>query len=105
VARDARRDVTDDPLLTVNTTVVASRKQVSCDVQDETVLLSLKNGEYFGLNDVGASIWRLIQEPKTVREIRDTLLDQYAEITADECEAEVVKFLREMITMELVETV
>jgi hypothetical protein len=96
-------DVTSDPVLSVNTVVVASKNQVSCDVQEEVVLLGLKNGEYFGLNAVGASIWRLIQEPRTVGAIRDELLVEYVDVTAAECEAEVVKFLREMIAMELVE--
>jgi hypothetical protein len=96
--------VTSHPVLTVNTVVVASQNQVSCDVQEEVVLLSLKNGEYFGLNPVGASIWRLIQRPKTVGEIRDALLAEFSEISTAECEAEVMKFLRDMISLDLVET-
>ncbi|MDP8933317.1 MAG: PqqD family peptide modification chaperone [Cyanobacteriota bacterium] len=29
------------------------------------------------MNSVGASIWNLIHQPKTVKEIRDTLLTEY----------------------------
>ena len=41
--------------LSLETTVVASPQQVSCDVANEAVLLSMRDGEYYGLNEVAAS--------------------------------------------------
>jgi hypothetical protein len=32
---------------------------------------------HYGLEEVGARIWELIAEPRTVGEICDTLLDEY----------------------------
>lgn len=89
--------------LTVNSVVVASRQQVACEVQSETVVLSLRNGEYFGLNDVGAAIWRLIQAPCSVAEVRDRLLEGYSGIESETCENEVLMFLRDAIALELVD--
>ena len=89
--------------LSLDTIVVASRQQVSCDVADEAVLLSLRDGEYYGLNGVGASIWRLIQRPCPIREIRDALLEGYDDVDSAECERAVLEFLNEMTALELVE--
>jgi len=89
--------------LSLDTIVRASPQQVSCDVADEAVLLSMRDGEYYGLNEVGASIWRLIQQPRSVLELRDALLEEYADIESDECERAVVAFLTEMISLKLVD--
>ena len=89
--------------LSLDTIVRASPHQVSCDVADEAVLLSMRDGEYYGLNDVGASIWRLIRQPRTVLELRDALLDEYADVDSEECEQAVVAFLMELMSLKLVE--
>lgn len=90
--------------LTLHSIVVVSKDQVSCEIQDETVLLSLSNGEYFGLNSVGSTIWRLIQTPRTIGELRDALLDEYSGISPEACEEEILSFLQQTIALELVET-
>ena len=89
--------------ISLETTVLASPQQVSCDIADEAVLLSMRDGEYYGLNEVGASIWKLIQQPRTVLEVRDALLEEYTDIQVEECEREVLTFLSEMIALDLVE--
>jgi Coenzyme PQQ synthesis protein D (PqqD) len=32
---------------------------------------------YYGLNEVGARIWELVQEPRKVEEIQAVILDEY----------------------------
>ena len=91
--------------ISLDSTVLASPQQVSCNVADEAVLLSMRDGEYYGLNEVGAMIWKLIQQPRSVRQIRDALLEEYAEIEPEECEREVVAFLAEMLSLNLVDLV
>ncbi|MFK7848124.1 MAG: PqqD family protein, partial [Rhodothermales bacterium] len=34
------------------------------DLEGEAVLLNIQSGRYFGLNEVGTSIWSLIKEPQ-----------------------------------------
>jgi len=91
--------------LSLESRVLASPQQVSCDVADEAVLLSMRDGEYYGLNEVAASIWKLVQEPRTVRQIRDALLGDYADIDSGECEHAVLSFLNEMVTLGLVDVI
>ena len=60
-------------MISESSTVVATKDQVSADLSGEAAILNLKSSTYFGLNTVGASIWKLIQEPKKVTLARDSL--------------------------------
>jgi coenzyme PQQ synthesis protein D (PqqD) len=90
--------------LALDTRVVASSQQVSCDVANEAVLLSMHDGEYYGLNEVAATIWKLVQQPRTISDIRDALLNEYTDIDPGDCERAVLEFLSEMIFLRMVET-
>jgi hypothetical protein len=87
----------------MTSTVVASKQQVSCDVDDEAVLLSMKTGDYYGLNPVGTAIWRLVQRPRTLSELRDELLATYSDISPEECERAIVSFVAELMELDLIE--
>jgi len=90
---------------TLESVVLATPEQVSCDIAGEAVLLSMRDGEYYGLNEVAASIWRLIQQPQKVGHVRDALLEEFEDIDAVECERAVLGFLNEMISLRLVDVV
>lgn len=83
--------------------VVAAKDQVSSNLgEEEVAILDLKAGVYYGLDTVGARIWDLIQEPKTVAKIRDTLLEEY-DVEPDRCEPDLIALLDEMSERGLVE--
>jgi len=84
--------------------VVVSQDQVHCDLSVEAAILNLKSGVYFGLNTVGASIWKLIQEPRTIKEIRDVLVDEY-DVEPKRCEKDILELLQELSTHGLIEIV
>jgi Coenzyme PQQ synthesis protein D (PqqD) len=46
-------------------------------VGDETVILDLVSGTYYGLDVVGARIWQLIASGQTIPEICDTIFAEY----------------------------
>ena len=46
-------------------------------VGEEIVLLSLDSGVYFGLDPVGARIWELISEQKSLDEVAETIAAEY----------------------------
>ena len=63
--------------LTDHSRIVAVKDQVSCDLGGEAAILNLASGVYYGLDSVGARVWNLIKAPRTLRELRDTLLAEY----------------------------
>lgn len=82
--------------------VVQSPAQVSSDLVGEVVILNLASGVYYGLDEVGARIWSLIQEPKTLGEVRDTILSEY-DVDAARCEADIRALLENLAAEGLIE--
>ena len=82
--------------------LVATKEQVSSDLGEDTVILNLKTGIYHGLDAVGARIWNLVQEPKTVSDILNTLLQEY-DVEPDRCEREVGVLLQKLADAGLIE--
>ena len=82
--------------------VRVANEQVSCDLAGEAVILSLTSGQYFGLNEVGARIWNLIQEPKTVGSVLDAVLDEY-DVALDQLERDLFALLEQMVVNDLIE--
>ena len=89
-------------MVTEYASVVARQEQVSSDLAGETVILDLKSGVYYGLNSVGASIWNLIQEPKTVNEVREALLAKY-KVEPEQCDRDLLALLEQLEAEGLIE--
>lgn len=88
--------------ITSESTVAPTRRLVSADLGEEVILLHLENGLYYGLENVGARIWKLLQKPVKVGEIERALLDEY-DVEPETCHAEVVTLLQRLIDQNLVE--
>jgi len=61
---------------------------LSQEVNGETVLLDLDGECYFGLNEVGTSIWQLLGSKQTLAEILETLSDKY-DVSRENLESDV----------------
>jgi hypothetical protein len=88
--------------VTERSTVVAAKHQVSSDLGEEVAILELGAGMYYGLNEVGARIWELVQEPRTVGEIQAVILDEY-EVAPASGKRDVLALLQQLADSRLVE--
>jgi len=88
--------------LCVQSVVVAASDQISCHLGDESAILNLKNSVYYGLDPVGAHVWKLLGEPKSVGELRDALLSEY-DVEAGRCEQDLLELLEKMRREGLIE--
>lgn len=88
--------------LSMESTVSLSEEQVSCALEGEMVILSLADGEYYGLNPVAAAVWRQLEVPRRVSEIRDTLMQEFAGVSEERCTRELAALLRELEALRLV---
>lgn len=82
--------------------VAAIPEQLSADLADDVVILHLQSGMYYGLDEVGARVWQLIQTPQRVSNIRDILLAEY-EVDSPQCEQELLALLRELAHQKLID--
>jgi hypothetical protein len=63
-----------------------------CELGGEAVVLNLDTGVYYGLDPVGTRVWRLLQQPRTISELRDLIVDEF-DVVPDRCEADLRPFL------------
>ncbi len=82
--------------------IVASQEQVSSNLSGDAIILDMKSGTYYGLDEVGASIWNLIQQPKTVEEIKNAMLEEY-EVEPEQCEQGILALLEDLAVQGLIE--
>jgi Coenzyme PQQ synthesis protein D (PqqD) len=88
--------------LSLNSIVVASPQQVSCALGEEAAILNTKNSVYYGMNDVGASVWALLKAPRRVSELRDEILREY-DVDEERCERDVLALLESLRSEGLIE--
>ena len=74
---------------------------IASAVGDETVILQLKNGAYFGLDAVGTRIWELLKEGLSPTAICARMEQEY-DVAPDVLEADVRRLLGELEANEIV---
>lgn len=82
-------------MIDLDTHVSASEHQVSSVVDEEQVILNLENGTYYGLDGVGARVWQLVQEPRSVSAICEVLLAEF-EVGPRQLHQDVVALLNDL---------
>ena len=76
--------------------------QVSCDMAGEAIVLNMKSGVYFEMDQVAALIWNLLEKPRTVGEIRDAIMKEY-EVDSNTCDQDLKSFLDHLQSAGLIE--
>jgi hypothetical protein len=69
---------------------------ISRHVEDETVLLDLQSGMYFGLDGVGQRIWESIGKGLTLGEIAAMVASEY-EVDESRARTDVLDFAEELV--------
>ena len=76
--------------------VIIPSQVMARQVGEEVVILDLASGTYFGLDPVGARIWALMGEGRTLAEICATMLEEY-EVERAQLEADVLRLAAELL--------
>lgn len=88
--------------LTPDSIVRTARDAVSCELNGETTILNVRSGDYYGLDEVGASVWRIINQPHTIAEIIKAITLEY-DVDAAQCEGDLIGVLSKLAAHGLVE--
>jgi hypothetical protein len=83
-------------------TIVAANDLLSTEFGDEVVILNLRDGVYYGLEDVGTRIWQLLQRPVSVLAIREALVADF-DVDSARCERDIRLLLTDLAARGLVE--
>ena len=87
--------------LVLDTIVVAKPDQVSADLGDETIILNGQSGRYYGLEGIGITVWKLIQNPISIQAICDGILADY-DVEPERCLEDVSSLMTELIDEDMV---
>lgn len=87
--------MSSDSAFKPHSVIVRSPDQVSGDLDGKVVLLSIENGEYYNMNEVGSRIWALLEKPMTVAALIEQLLAEF-EVDRATCEQEAAVFLEQL---------
>jgi hypothetical protein len=85
----------DDTLVCRGTSVLTG------GVSGETVMMNIKSGRYFGLDDIGSAIWQRLEAPRRFGDLVDQLAADYDADPATIMD-DVRTLLAEMATYDLV---
>jgi hypothetical protein len=86
--------------LTLHSVVGQSSDLVATTIEDQTALLSISNGAYYGMDKIGSRVWELIVQPRAVSAVVDQLLTEF-EVDRPTCEQHVLAFLQKLADADL----
>jgi hypothetical protein len=75
--------------------LIRSDHPLAADLDDETVLMSLESGHYYGLEGTARRIWELLAAPRTVADLSRQLAAEY-QVSPEQCAAEILPFIEEL---------
>ena len=86
--------------ITPSTIIQRDSKLITSRMDGETVMMSINNGEYYGLDPIGSRIWELIENPISVESLIAKLRCEY-DIEIAQCEHDTTIFLQQMANKNL----
>lgn len=87
--------------ISIKSIVVVADDVVSCDLEGEAAILNLKDGVYYGLDPIGAKIWKLIQKPKMLEEVIEIIFNEY-DVNKNRCKDDTIELMEELFNNGLV---
>jgi len=63
--------------LELNTRIRLNQELLSSEIDGETIMMSVENGKYYGLNAVASRIWELVKEEPLFSEIIAQLTTEF----------------------------
>lgn len=93
-----------DTELVLQSIVVVSDERLACSLGDELAIFSMKNDACYHLDTVGSRVWNLLQQPRSVAEICDAIVNEF-EVDRIRCENDLLDLLMKMRAEGLIELV
>ena len=88
--------------MTLDQKVIVAETVFAQEVDGEMVLLDMESENYFELDEVGTSIWQAMQEKETLKEVFESLLEQY-DVEAEVLEKDLSEFVEKLAESGLIE--
>ncbi|RKD23185.1 metallophosphoesterase [Ammoniphilus oxalaticus] len=87
--------------ISMNQIVAQMEGNIVSDMGGEKVMLSIDNGKYYNLGEIGGDIWEQIDQPIRVEQLIERLLAIY-DVDRTQCEQQVFSFLERLLSEGLI---
>lgn len=74
------------------------------DMDGEIVMMGIDQGQYFGMREVAATVWRTLAEPTTIDELVAVVVAEY-DVAPEQCRPDLESFVNHLAEQSLVTTV
>ena len=81
--------------------LVQAKDVIASNMGQEKVMLSIANGKYYNLGEIGGDIWDLLKEPKSTNQLITELVKVY-DIEQAQCEHQVLAFIKQLLDENLI---
>ncbi|WP_413307762.1 lasso peptide biosynthesis PqqD family chaperone [Bacillus sp. 1P10SD] len=85
-------------------TIEQSKDIIVSKMGEEKVMLSITNGKYYNLGELGGDIWDLLSNPKPLNQLVMELVKVY-DVEQNQCEEQVKLFLEQLLEEGLIKLV
>jgi hypothetical protein len=84
----------------LNITIAKGENYLANEIDGEVVMMNIETGLYVSLNKTGKVIWDLLDTPKPISSVIETLVESY-KITQEQCTTDVVPFIEQMMEQQI----
>jgi hypothetical protein len=88
--------------ISLSSTVLRNKDHMAAEVDGELVLMSVEKGNYYGLDAIGADIWRRLEKQAVVSDLCAALGEEY-DADADTIRRDVLLLLEKLAAEGLIE--
>lgn len=86
----------------LDSVVHRNESSLYAEIDNEVVIMSIKQGNYCGLDTIGADIWRRLEKQVKVSELCDALAKEY-DADANTIQRDVIALLQQLAAEDLLE--
>lgn len=81
--------------INIDSLVQRNPKLIANQMDGEIVMMSIDNGEYYGLDETGSRIWELLESQVRVGSLIESLMAEF-EVGKEECANDTLEFLNDL---------
>jgi len=83
-----------------STQLIRNKDIIASEIDNEVVMMDKNFEQYFGLETIGARIWKLLDKQHTANELSEELIEEF-NVSQEQCLADIMPFLTELVEREL----
>jgi len=87
--------------LTIDTQIQRNNEMLTSSIDGETVMMSIKRGEYYGLGNTGSFIWENIEKLISIKDLVALIISEF-NVEEKKCFEDILPFLKELLEKELI---